>query len=214
MNTQAFLLSLLLVSGVMPTAFAQAIPDARLEVESTSVTVVAQAPTAINPADPNCRQTNRTVDIFSQPSVGSDSSTIGILEQDARVTIASAGANGWVPITAPMSGFVIARHLKPCAAVTGEAPKPAQPTFQQHPTLVNLTPGSCRSAALDLVVRPRPEVGAEPAAGRLQQGMRITLTGESRMDSESRLWLKISAPYAGWVSGGQEGGTNVAFCET
>jgi hypothetical protein len=212
MNTQAFLLSLLLIGSVMPTAFAQTPSETPQEEEAAAEspeTPAAETTAAINPADPNCRQTNRTVDIFAKPSVGADSSTLGILEPEARVTIASVGANGWVPVTAPLAGFVIARHLKPCAAVSTE---PAQPVFQQDPTLLNLTPGSCRRAALGLVVRPRPEVGSEPLVGRLQEGMRATLTGESNMDDEFRLWLRISAPYAGWISGGQEGGTNLAFC--
>lgn len=220
MNTQAFLLSLLLIGSVMPTALAQTPSDppqaeaAESTPDSAPETSAAETTAAVNPADPNCRQTNRTVDIFAKPSVGADSSTLGILEPEARVTIASAGANGWVPITAPLAGFVIARHLKPCTAVSTSPSEPARPVFTQHPTLVDLTPGSCRRAALGLVVRPRPEVGAEPFAGRLLEGMRATLTGESQMDDEDRLWLKISAPYAGWISGGQEGGTNLAFCES
>ncbi|TVQ52774.1 MAG: hypothetical protein EA366_13840 [Spirulina sp. DLM2.Bin59] len=194
MNTQAALMALLLSSGFATAAFAETVPQS----------VAATA--AISATDPNCRQTNRTIDVLSEASVSAASETLATLVPETRVRITGAGSNGWVPISEPVQGFVIARHLTACGEIA------TRPVFTQHPTLTNLTAGMCRRANLDLAVRPRPAVGAEPRVGGLDQGMKATLTGQTVMDSENRLWLQISVPFAGWISGGQEGGTNLSFC--
>lgn len=196
MNTKAALMALLISSSFSTATFAETVP----ETESTAPTA------AISATDPNCRQTNRTVDVLSQASVSGTSETVAILAPETKVKITGAGSNGWVPISEPVAGFVIARHLTACSRIT------TRPTFTQHPTLTNLTAGMCRRANLDLTVRPRPEAGAEPRVGSLNEGMKATLTGETAMDAENRLWLQISVPFAGWISGGQEGGTNVSLC--
>lgn len=196
MNTKTALMALLISSSFSTPAFA----------ETVSVTAPQLTLTAINATDPNCRQTNRTVDVLSQASVSSQSETVATLVPETRVKITGAGSNGWVPISEPVVGFVIARHLTACRTVA------TRPTFTQHPTLTNLTSGMCRQANVSLAVRPRPEAGAEPRVGGLDQGMKATLTGETVMDAENRLWLQISVPFVGWISGGQEGGTNVSLC--
>lgn len=196
MNTQAALMALLISSSFSTAAVAEIITE-----PASSLTLAA-----ISATDPNCRQTNRTVDVLSEASVSGNSQTLATLAPETKVKITGAGSNGWVPISEPVAGFVIARHLTTCSRIT------TRPTFTQHPTLTNLTAGMCRQANLDLAVRPRPEVGAEPRVGSLNQGMKVTLTGETSMDAENRLWLRISVPFAGWISGGQEGGTNVSLC--
>ncbi|MEA5420652.1 hypothetical protein VB712_15570 [Spirulina sp. CCNP1310] len=196
MNTQAALIALLISSSFSSATLAETLTQ-----PAPSLTLAA-----VSATDPNCRQTNRTVDVLSEASVSATSQTLATLAPETKVKITGVGSNGWVPISEPVAGFVIARHLTLCTPIA------TRPTFTQHPTLTNLTAGMCRQANLELAVRPRPAVGAEPRVGGLNQGMKMTLTGETVMDAESRLWLRISVPFAGWISGGQEGGTNVSLC--
>jgi hypothetical protein len=154
-----------------------------------------------------CRMSNRMISVFAQASVAGDSAVVATLEANTRVTLASNGAGGWIEISEPAAGFVISRYLTTCPE-----PTPNDLPFKQHSTLTNLAPGACRRAVEDLAIRPEPRRDARPFLGSVKAGETMILTGESQMAEEYRLWLRISQPIAGWVSGGVEGGTNVDFC--
>ncbi|MEM8637688.1 MAG: hypothetical protein AAGG51_02550 [Cyanobacteria bacterium P01_G01_bin.54] len=165
-----------------------------------------------------CRLTNRTLSVFTKPTVAEESEIVATLDPETPVVLASAGHAGWIKISEPARGFVIARHLTRCPS----EPEPPQPAttappssdfpFAQDPTLLNITSGACRQAIVDLAIRPAARSEARPFIGSIKEGETMTLTGESVLGDEYRLWLQISRPYLGWISGGVEGGTNLAFC--
>ena len=93
-------------------------------------TLVAQArPT------PFCRRANRRLDVYSLPSVGSESDTRATIESDTEVFLverAPGGGfiieDGFVEVIVPSAGsslgYVIARHLKGCISRPDPDPGP------------------------------------------------------------------------------------------
>lgn len=187
-------------------------------------------PNAEEPASTNanslinqCRLTNRTISVFTKPSVADGSEIVATLSPATAVLLASEGYSGWIKISEPARGFVIARHLTLCPDEPETPPEAPQPTpapptsnndfpFPQDPTLLNITAGACRRAIVDLAIRPEARSDARPFIGSVKEGETMILTGESVLGAEYRQWLQISQPYPGWISGGVEGGTNLAFC--
>lgn len=134
-----------------------------------------------------CRAAARTIDIFTQPSVGPTSDIVRTLELNQRVTLASEGNAGWIQVSVPASGYVIARYLKPCSGTNPPPPK-----------------GSCRrviAPSEGLVVRSQPNAGSAQV-GSVLVGTTVRTTGVSSVDSAGRTWLEISAPRSGWISSG------------
>ncbi|MCW6038147.1 SH3 domain-containing protein [Spirulina subsalsa FACHB-351] len=213
MKTRILFLLLLTVFGGYPAV-----------VQAESLEVAQQR------ADETCRQANRMLDIFSRPSVDQDSETLATLNPGTKLRIVNTGEGGWVAVEAPRRGFVIARYLTTCSATVVTPPQsqpqprpqtPATPTTTAQPSApvtlsrpgspLPATAGSCRQALLGLSVRSRPD-GTLGAISGVQQGQRVTLTGESFTDSEGRIWLQISSPQSGWISGGRGGWMNVIPC--
>ncbi len=162
---------------------------------SGMATTAQVAPIQIAQLSGQCRAANRRIDVFSERRVNSN--VLLTLEANNSVTLADDGTNGWIAVSAPTSGFVIARYLKPC---TGSVPTP--------PPDNNL----CRVAKTGLAVRPRPVAGAEPRAGAVATGQQVTITGETQEDNAGRTWFKISQPAAGWISGSRGGASNLDSC--
>lgn len=176
-------------------------PNNTLNSESTSTVEIAQGFAG------QCRLTNRTTDIFSQPSVGAASQRLRILSPETKVTLGDVVSNGWISVTAPVEGYIIARYLKPCPGGTATSPKP-NPT--PTPT-ANTTPG-CRTTNVGLIIRPRPVAGSLPLVGSVAAGSNVTITGATEKDSVGRTWYRISAPQAGWISGGVGNNSNLVNC--
>ncbi|MDB9312883.1 SH3 domain-containing protein [Spirulina sp. CS-785/01] len=170
-----------------------------------------------------CRQTNRTLDVFENPSVNLESRSLATLKPDVQVILTGEITSGWVQISQPTEGYVIARHLKPCPIDTADAtpeetPEEEDETSPERPVgspeaLENIKEGRCRRAITDLAIRSRPEAGLEPSLGSVREGRTATLTGNTSLDEDERIWLEISAPVAGWISGGRDGGSNLVLCE-
>ena len=139
-----------------------------------------------------CRAANRKIDIFSQASVAPGSTTIRTLETNQTVTLTGGGSNGWVPVSAPVSGYVIARYLKSCGSTP---PPPPQ--------------GSCRRVIAPpegLIIRSQP-ISSATQVGGVAVGATVRVTGQSSSeDSTGRNWVEITAPTRGWVSGGRPAG--------
>ncbi len=183
--------------------------------EATASEVSLQPTNTLNPGSTStliaqgfegqCRLTNRTTDIFSQPSVGNASQRVRILTPDSRVTLGSVVSNGWISVTAPVEGYIIARYLKPCPGNTTTNPQPTTPA----PTASG---SGCRTTNVGLIIRPRPIAGSLPLVGSVAAGSNITTTGETQQDSVGRTWYRISAPQAGWVSGGVGNNSNLTNC--
>ena len=132
-----------------------------------------------------CRAAARTMDIFTEPSVGPTSDIVRTLEPNQRVTLAGEGSAGWIQVSVPTNGYVIARYLKPCSG---------------NPTPVK---GTCRRVVTPegLVVRSQPN-SSSSLLGSVLVGTTVRLTGSSNVDSTGRTWVEISAPRSGWISSG------------
>ncbi|MBP0017753.1 MAG: SH3 domain-containing protein [Cyanobacteria bacterium SBLK] len=169
-----------------------------------------------------CRQSNRRLDVYSQPSVNPGSQTVGTLEANVQVILAGNGQQGWISIRQPVEGFVIARHLTKCTETPTSTPsQPSQPQPQPSPSpvvpitpaLTNIREGGCRLAIVDLAIRSRPNAETGSEIGSVKKGSTATLTGNTSNDPDGRFWLQISAPVRGWISGGRSGGSNVILCD-
>lgn len=136
-----------------------------------------------------CRAATRTMDIFTEPSVGPTSDIVRTLEPNQRVTLAGEGNAGWIQVNVPVSGYVIARYLKLCSGVNPPPPPPS---------------GSCRrviSPSSGLIVRSQPNTSSS-VVGSIFLGTTVRLTGASSVDSVGRTWVEISSPTGGWISSG------------
>jgi uncharacterized protein YgiM (DUF1202 family) len=138
-----------------------------------------------------CRRVNRKVDIFSEASVAPSSIVRATLDTGNRVTLSDSGNNGWVGVSSPVSGYVIARYLYTTTDCGGNAPSPPPPQ-------------ACRRVVAPpegLIVRS----GAGTNYGRVGSvlvGNTLRVTGEARSDADSRRWVQITQPVSGWVSSG------------
>ncbi len=141
-----------------------------------------------------CRAANRTIDIFTQPSVGPASEVVRTLETNQRMTLASDGDNsGWIQVSAPANGYVIARYLKLCSG----------------PQTSNV----CRRANVALSIRQNPTTSSTLLGAVPDQGVvKLTNPQQSEVDSAGRTWVAITAPINGWVSSGfPEGNLSPTF---
>ncbi|HEY9729421.1 MAG TPA: SH3 domain-containing protein [Chroococcales cyanobacterium] len=159
---------------------------------------LAQANTAAGA----CRRVNRKVDIFSEASVAPSSVVRATLDTGSRVTLSDSGNNGWVGVSSPVSGYVIARYLYSTSDCGGNPPPPP-PTTQ-----------SCRKVVAPpegLIVRS----GAGTNYGKVGSvfvGNTLRVTGEAISDADSRRWVQIAQPVSGWVSSGfPEGNLSAPF---
>ncbi|MBW3585239.1 MAG: SH3 domain-containing protein [Cyanobacteria bacterium 0813] len=73
-------------------------------------------------ASENCRQVmaRNGLNVRRQPTANSEA--IGIINSGRNVTIQSLGENGWVPITAPVKGYVYGGFLGACEVATAPPP--------------------------------------------------------------------------------------------
>jgi len=133
-----------------------------------------------------CRAANRTIDIFSQASVAPASETLATLQTNARVTLADNGSAGWIGVSSPTNGYVIARYLKACS---GTPP---------------VASNTCRTADVALSIRPNPNTTQGSSIGSVAAGGVVKLTNpeQSQVDSTGRTWVRIVTPLNGWVSSG------------
>lgn len=177
---------------------------------STSDTAQASATTPLanpaqlaqaNTAAGACRRVNRKVDIFSEASVAPSSIVRATLDTGSRVTLSDSGNNGWIGVSSPVSGYVIARYLYSTSDCGGNAPPPPPPQ-------------ACRRVVAPsegLIVRS----GASTSSGRVGSvfvGNTLRVTGQATSDADSRRWVQITQPVSGWVSSGfPEGNLSAPF---
>lgn len=153
-----------------------------------------------------CRRTTRMVDIYSMPDTIHGSERVAVLPGNRNLTLTGWGGYGWVEINSPVEGYVIARHITPCSGAARTAPSAAP--------LSTIVPDTeaCRVAVRDLAIRDRPGKGATSIGG-VPGSTAMTLTGSTELDNATqRLWVEISAPAEGWVSGGRGGASNLRNC--
>ena len=131
-----------------------------------------------------CRQiTARTsINVRQQPTV--NSGVVGSINSRRNVTIQNLGANGWVPISAPLEGYVAANFLAPC-------------------NVANLPPTSCRRVVAQRGTNVRQAPSNDTGSvGLVASGRRVTIDnlGENG-------WVPITVPLKGYVLAG-----NLGYC--
>lgn len=133
----------------------------------------------------NCRQV-RTMNglyVLNQPSI--TGSVVGFLDYGQDVTIRNRGKNGFVPISSPIRGYVLAEFLNSCKYVT-----PALRSFCRQP----ISDGG-------IVVRRKPSVNAA-RVGVIAKGRNITINSRGK-----RGWVQIVLPFGGYVQS-----KNLGYC--
>jgi hypothetical protein len=149
-----------------------------------------------------CRAAKQRISVY--PERSTTSKVITTIAPNVEVTLADNGAAGWVAISAPVTGYVQANNLKPCAGETVSRP-PAPSPSKPSPSIPE---GArvCRKVVYPpegLAVRKVPELDAPRIAG-VYVGDTVTLASprQTQKDSEGRTWVLISAPTQGWISSG------------
>ncbi|MBE9127799.1 MULTISPECIES: SH3 domain-containing protein [unclassified Coleofasciculus] len=66
------------------------------------------------PTSANCRRVSAIGGLAVRESPSIDSAVLGSVENGDLVTIVNRGANGWVPISEPLTGYIQAASLKLC----------------------------------------------------------------------------------------------------
>ncbi len=156
---------------------------------SSAATLLAQAPT------PFCRRANRSLDVYSRPSVDSDSATRATIEVDTSVFLvdrAEGGGfvvqNGFVEVIVPSAnsalGYVIARHLKGCGGMP-----PPQEALCSRVTVPFL---NVRAAASVLA----------RTIGSVSTGQTVRIVGDSPGSVQGqRVWANIEfGNTTGWIA--------------
>lgn len=188
----AFLAMILLGLNTVGSLEAQAatVPDMTLASslqETTTTSSLSSGNIQLAQLAGQCRATTRTIDIFTEPSVGTSSDIVRTLEPNQRVTLAGEGSAGWIQVSSPASGYVIARYLKSCSETN---PPP--------------TTSTCRrviAPSEGLIIRSQP-TSSSSQVGSVLVGTTVKVTGASSVDSAGRTWVEISTPRSGWVSSG------------
>lgn len=146
-------------------------------VASKQVTAESRKTIQLAQAIDSCRQVSAVsgLNVYQEASI--NSSVIGNVANGRYVTIINRGINGWVPISAPLKGYISAANLKYCQTAT--------------PPVDN-----CRQAAArgGLNVRRKPSVYS-PILGIVANGRYMTIDNRG-----ANGWVPISVPLNGYVS--------------
>ena len=67
-----------------------------------------------SPPPKNCREVSRRGGLYVRQEPSSNSAVVGVVPNGRNVTIENLGTNGWVPISAPLQGYVSAANLTYC----------------------------------------------------------------------------------------------------
>jgi uncharacterized protein YgiM (DUF1202 family) len=183
----SILASSLLLSSAFFTAPSAAVNSNQNQgINSESTTLPNQNEYLVAQAADSCRQiTARTsLNVRREPSLNSP--VVGTINSGRNVTIQNLGTNGWVPIAAPVEGYVSANFLASCGA-----------------DVATLPPTSCRR----VVAQRGTNVWQAPSTdtqslGLVARGRRVTIDnlGENG-------WVPITVPLAGFVQA-----ENLGYC--
>ncbi|XZN89858.1 MAG: SH3 domain-containing protein [Microcoleus sp.] len=150
----------------------------KVEVQNQGESLLAQIPDS-------CRQVvaGNGLNVRQEPTT--DSKAIGIIGSGRNVTIQSLGENGWVPITAPLKGYVYGGFLGECKAANSPPPT------------------DCRlvAALRGINVYQTPSTDGE-TTGFVANGRRVTIES---LGTDG--WVPITVPLRGYVQS-----ENLAYC--
>ena len=107
-----------LTSSLLLTATVLVAPCFAADTNKTQI----QGEYLLAQASDNCRQViaRNGLNVRRQPTANSEA--VGIIDAARNVTIQNLGENGWVPITAPIQGYVYGGFLGACEAATAPPP--------------------------------------------------------------------------------------------
>ncbi|NHC37392.1 SH3 domain-containing protein [Scytonema millei] len=128
----------------------------------------------------SCNQViaKRGLYVREQPTVYSNA--VGIIAYGRNVEVAGGITNNWVPISAPLKGYVYADWIGRCQA---KAPPPS----------------SCRRVVANRGIPARQEPSNDSkVVGYISSGRRVILTGRG-----ANGWVPISIPFRGYVPSAQ-----------
>ncbi|MBE9124375.1 SH3 domain-containing protein [Tychonema sp. LEGE 07199] len=172
--------SLLLSATVLvaPAFASETNQTQNVKLQNTSQYLLAQIPNS-------CRQVIASSGLNVRQEANSNSQAVGIIGSGRTVTIQSLGENGWVPITAPLKGYVYGGFLGECE--TANSPPPTD----------------CRlvAAVRGINVHQTPSSEGE-TAGFIANGRRVTIES---LGSDG--WVPITVPLKGYVQS-----ENLAYC--
>ena len=167
-------LSLLLTATVFTTP-SVAMNRSQLSNDRTFSTKKTLAQTSYS-----CHQViaRRGLYVREKPTVYSN--TVGIIAFGRNFKIAGGLTNGWVPISAPLKGYVYSDWIGSCQA--------ASPP-----------PSSCRRVVSEKGIPVRREASSNSkTVGYVSSGRRVILTGQG-----TNGWVSISVPFKGYVPSDQ-----------
>ena len=161
---------------------------AATEPEATNSPVAVAVPTEAENIstvpNSNCRQVTRNnLPVRNKP----EGQLVGRLPRNQQVFMANEGFNGWVPIEAPINGYVPAEYLTACTGNTADLS-----TANSEP-LATVDGTNCR-----LVMSPDVPLRAEPMGniiGTLNKNERVYIANEG-FDG----WVPIESPASGYVT--------------
>lgn len=106
------------------------------------------------------------------------SEAIGIINYGRNVTVEPGRTRYWIPISAPLQGYVYANWLAPCGAAS-------------------LPPNNCRRvvARTSAPVRQEPSINGE-IIGLVARGRRVTI--EENLGAND--WVAVSVPLRGYIA--------------
>jgi len=107
-----------LTSSLLLTATVLVAPSFAADTNKTQI----QGEYLLAPASENCRPViaRNGLNVRRQPTANSEA--VGLIDSARNVTIQSLGENGWVPITAPIQGYVYGGFLGAREAATAPHP--------------------------------------------------------------------------------------------
>lgn len=149
-------------------------------MSSSSNTLATEIKTQIAQRSDSCQQVvaRRGAYVREKPTVYSRA--VGIIAYGRNVEVAGGITNNWVPISAPLKGYIYADWINNCQA--------ASPP-----------PSNCRRVVSEKGIPARQEPSSDSkVVGYISSGRRVILTGQG-----TNGWVPISVPFKGYVPSAQ-----------
>ena len=183
-----------------------------------------------------CRAAKVQIPVYKLANTSSEA--LRLLAPNEQVTLAGNAVDpkGFISISAPVPGFVLASNLIPCSSTTTGTTS-GTTTGSTSDTTTGTTNGGttgttsgtttgttsskdlCRKVLRPpqgLVIRREPSTAAARVGGVAYLG-RVTLTTNppTAKTADNRDWVEISAPAKGWISNGLETvpRSNLVYCQ-
>lgn len=144
---------------------------------SAEVTLSQQGNYPLTQVSDSCRQVVSRYGLYVRREPTAYSQILGVIDYRRNVTIKNRGVNGWVPISAPLEGYVYAGFLGFCEETSSP-------------------PENCRRVVAygGLNVRREPSIYAT-IVGIVSNGRRVTIENRG-----TNGWVPITVPLVGYVS--------------